>query len=155
MRTAIPRAKAIASCFRWAYITSNEPVVFSIFCVFRTPPDVLQPAWQNRHPERSASHICRITAGLMARSRRTSALLVGRCSSELSGRKLHRTTKKVTSSDRSGAEGPAVLRTTPGKSAFRLLYRQQKLASSVILQARFSAFSQSFSTRRCCASMLW
>jgi hypothetical protein len=32
--------------------------------------------------------------GLYARSRRTSAMLVGRCSWELSGRKLHRKIKK-------------------------------------------------------------
>ncbi len=48
---------------------------------FSTPP-------QNRHPERSASQIYHITEGSMARSRRTPAMLVGRCSSELSGHNL-------------------------------------------------------------------
>jgi hypothetical protein len=48
---------------------------------------------QNRHPERSASQIYRKQKGFKARSRRTPAMLVGRCSWELSGRKLHRKIK--------------------------------------------------------------
>src|ERR1700733_5035107 len=45
---------------------------------------------QGRHPERSASPIYRMTQLLVARSRRTPAMLVGRCSCELSGRELQR-----------------------------------------------------------------
>ncbi len=45
---------------------------------FSTPP-------QDRHPERSASQIYRIMEGSMARSQRTPAMLVDKCSSELSG----------------------------------------------------------------------
>src|ERR1700684_2498033 len=56
--------------------------------VFCTRPDVFQFPPKNRHPERSASQIYRITEGFMARSRRTPEMLVGRCSSELSGHKL-------------------------------------------------------------------
>jgi hypothetical protein len=80
-------------------LSSREPVSFSIFRIFQhPPPDVLQPPWQSRHPERSASHIFRITEGLMARSRRTSAMLVSRCSSGLSGHKLQGD-QKVTGSE--------------------------------------------------------
>ncbi len=43
----------------------------------------------------------------MARSRRTPAMLVGRCSSELSSHKLRGQIKKVTSSDRSVPRFPA------------------------------------------------
>src|SRR5580692_11661052 len=44
--------------------------------VFYTRPDVFQSPLQNRHPERSASQIYRITQGFMARSRRTPAMLL-------------------------------------------------------------------------------
>src|SRR6202046_3732384 len=70
-----------------------EPVTFSIFSRFCTRPDIFQSPRKRRHPERSASQIYRITQGFMARSRRTPAMLVGRCSSELSGHRLQRKSK--------------------------------------------------------------
>ena len=69
-------------------LSSREPVTFSIFSRFVHRPDVFQSPPKRRHPERSASQIYRITEGFVARSRRTSAMLVGRCSSELSGHRL-------------------------------------------------------------------
>src|SRR6201998_26352 len=67
---------------------------------------VLQAPQSSRHPERSASQICRITKGFMARSRRTPAMLPSGYSWELSGRKLQRKLKK--SQAPSEAEGSAV-----------------------------------------------
>src|SRR6201987_3543689 len=65
--------------------------------------------------ERSAPHICRIIEGFTARSRRTSAMLVDRCSSELSGHKLQRKLKSQAPSggdlSRRAVEESAVLRT--------------------------------------------
>jgi hypothetical protein len=60
--------------------SSREPVTFSNFSCF---PHILQ---RNRHPERSASQIYRVHRA-WSRSRRTPAMLVGRCSCELFGRK--------------------------------------------------------------------
>jgi hypothetical protein len=60
----------------------------------------------------------------MARSRRTPAMLVGRCSWELSDRKLQRKIKK--SQTPSEAEGSAVPRTSPGSAEY---YTQTKLSS--------------------------
>jgi hypothetical protein len=67
---------------------------FDLSCLPHIQLAVLQAPQQSRHPERSASQICRITKGFMARSRRTPAMLVGRCSSELSGHKLQGKLKK-------------------------------------------------------------
>jgi hypothetical protein len=55
---------------------------------FLYPTRYFQSPRKRRHPERSASQIYRITQGFMERSRRTPAMFVGRCSSELSGRRL-------------------------------------------------------------------
>jgi hypothetical protein len=71
-------------------------VTFSILSRFCTRPGVFQSHPKRRHPERSASRIYRITERFMARSRRACpersrgnpAMLVGRCSSELSGHRL-------------------------------------------------------------------
>ena len=52
-------------------------------------------------------------------------MLVGRCSWELSGRKLHRKTKKSQTS--SEAEGSAVPRTSPGNAEY---YTQNKIVIS-------------------------
>src|SRR3984957_17175903 len=78
-------------------------VTFSIFSRFCTRPDIFQSPRKGRHPERSASQIYRITQGFMARSRRTPAMFVGRCSSELSGRRLQGKSK-VTGSERSASQ---------------------------------------------------
>jgi hypothetical protein len=77
-----------------ANLSSREFVTFSIFRVFCIQRDVFQSPPETRHPERSASQIYRITEGFMARSRRTPAMLVGRCSSELSGHRLQGKLKK-------------------------------------------------------------
>ncbi len=87
-----------------------DPFVFFVqrSRCFSTPP-------QSRHPERSASEIDRITEGFMARSRRTPAMLVARCSSKLSGRKLQGKLKKLqapTGAQRSRS-GPAVRLSPP------------------------------------------
>jgi hypothetical protein len=63
--------------------------------------------------------------GLMARSRRTPAMLVGRCSRELSGRKLQ---LKIKSHKRRAVEGSAVPRTSPGNAGY---YAQAELSSRV------------------------
>jgi hypothetical protein len=69
-------------------LSSREPVTFSIFsCFLHTQPAVFQA------PDKAVilSEALRrsiANRGLMARSRRTPAMLVGRCSRELSGRKL-------------------------------------------------------------------
>jgi len=69
---------------------------------FLRRPDVFQFPPKRRHPERSASQIYRITEGLWrgveepvpSVAEGTPAMLVGRCSSELSGHRLTRKPKK-------------------------------------------------------------
>jgi hypothetical protein len=74
-------------------LSSREPVTFSIFsCLLHIQTLVFQPRDKTRHPERSASQIYPKQRTL-ARSRRTPAMLVGRCSREFSGRKLQRKIK--------------------------------------------------------------
>jgi hypothetical protein len=93
-------------------------VTFSIFsCFLHIQAAIFQAPRQSRHPERSASQIYRKQRGFMARSRRTPAMLVGRCSWELSGRKLQRKIKK--SQTPSAAEGSAVPRTFLGNTESR------------------------------------
>ena len=87
-------------------LSSREPVTFSIFRVFCTRNRMFFNPKQNRHPERSAARIYSIIKRLMARSRRTPAMLVGRCSSKLSNHELQAKSKK--SQAPSAAEGPAV-----------------------------------------------
>src|ERR1700722_19360839 len=55
---------------------------FFDFPAFLHPTRYFQSPRKRRHPERSASQIYRITQGFMARSRRTPAMFVRRCSSE-------------------------------------------------------------------------
>jgi hypothetical protein len=64
-------------------LSLGEPVTFSI----SHPP-------QSRHPERSAARIYRITDGLWRAVEGPPAMLVGRCSSELSSHKLQAKSKK-------------------------------------------------------------
>jgi hypothetical protein len=65
-------------------------MTISIFRVSTYPNQLCLTPTQTRHPERSASQIYCTTKGSMARSRRTPAMLPGRCSRELSSRKLQR-----------------------------------------------------------------
>src|ERR1700758_5498289 len=99
-----------ANLFGMFFLQSSHKIVILRACdlldLSCLPPirlAVLQAPQSSRHPERSASQICRITKGFMARSRRTPAMLVGRCSRELSSRKLPRK-KKVTNSERSRSD---------------------------------------------------
>src|SRR5271170_7493070 len=73
---------------------------FDLFAFFAPDQMFFSPPPKRRYPERSASQIYRITEGFMARSRRTPAMLVGRCSSQLSGHRLQGKLK-VTASGRS------------------------------------------------------
>src|ERR1700739_4298609 len=68
--------------------------LLDLWCLPHIQLAVLQAPQQSRHPERSASQLCRITKGFIARSRRTPAMLPGGCSRELSGRKLQREVKR-------------------------------------------------------------
>ena len=61
---------------------------FDLFAFFAPDQMFFQSPQKRRHPERSASQIYRITEAFMARSRRTPAMLVGRCSSQLSSHRL-------------------------------------------------------------------
>ena len=99
-------------------LSSREPVTLSIFSCLRIQSAVFQT------PDKAVilSEALRrsiATEGFMARSRRTPAMLVGRCSWELSGRKLQRKIKShKLRPERSVAEGPAVslpVRTHPLK----------------------------------------
>ena len=68
----------------------EEPVTFSdLSCFLHIQPVVLKPPTQNRHPERSASQMDRVTQRLWRGVEGPPAMLVWRCSWELSGRKLH------------------------------------------------------------------
>ena len=51
---------------------------FFDFSCLSTPTQMFSTPPQSCHPERSASRICRVTEGLIARSRRTPAMLIGR-----------------------------------------------------------------------------
>ncbi len=106
----------------------REPVTFSIFSCF------LHPTRCCLVPSRKASSCLPRRAvgakrvadlwhnrGFMARSRRTPAMLVGRCSSELSGHRLQGKLKKsqpTSEADlsRRAMEGSAVPRTTTGNA---------------------------------------
>jgi hypothetical protein len=90
-------------------ISTGEPVTFSIFsCFLHIQPVVLKPTVKIVIPERSASHIGRVTQGLwrgveepvLSVAEGTPAILVCRCSWELSGRKLQHKIK----SHKSGAK---------------------------------------------------
>ena len=89
-------------------------MTFSILRVFCTRNRMFFNPKQNRHPERSAAQIYRITNGLLrvveepvpSVAEGTPAMLVGRYSLELSNHKLQSKLKKVTSSGE--AEGSAV-----------------------------------------------
>src|ERR1700722_21002975 len=90
-------------------LSSREPVTFSIFSRFLHPTRCFESPPKRRHPERSASQIYRIKEGFMARSRRTPAMLVCRCSSELSGHRLRGNSKSHSlRPERSEVGGPAV-----------------------------------------------
>jgi hypothetical protein len=93
--------------------------------MFQSPPE-------RRHPERSASQIYRTIDGFMARSRRTPAVLDGRCSSELSGHRLQGKLKK--SQPPTGAHPDFLLRGTHQRprAAFRKESRM-KVASATNL----------------------
>jgi hypothetical protein len=77
----------------------GELVTFRSFRVFCKRPDVFDPhhgiVILSEAPRRLS-----LNTGLTARSRRTPAMLIGRCSSQLSG---HRKLKKVKASERSAA----------------------------------------------------
>ena len=70
-----------------SFVIPKRSALYSLGCFSSKLP-------QNRHPERSASQIYCTTERFMARSRRTPAMPVGRCSSELSGHKLQGKSKK-------------------------------------------------------------
>jgi hypothetical protein len=50
-------------------VSLGQPVIFSIFRVFCIPNGIFFNPKQNRHPERSAAQIYRITEGLCAKSK--------------------------------------------------------------------------------------
>ena len=118
-------------------LSSREPVTFSIFSRFCTRPDVFQSPPKRRHPERSASQIYRITEGFMARSRRTPAMLVGRCSSGLSGHRLqgnlksHRLRAQPRACPERSRRGSAVPRTFPGN-----VFNRAQRSAFAVPQAR-------------------
>jgi len=96
-------------------------VTFLVLRVFCTRPDVFQFPPKRRHPERSASQIYRIAEGLWRGveepvpnvAEGTPAMLIGRCSSKLSGHRLQVKLKSHSlRPERSEVEGSAVFSTS-------------------------------------------
>ena len=95
-----------------SFLSLGEPVTFSIFRVFRTPNQMFfNPSTKPSSCSSLAKRLADLShnEGFIARSRRTSAMLVGRCYSELSGHK-HKKSQPPSEADlsRRTVEEPAV-----------------------------------------------
>src|SRR3984957_269775 len=102
MKNTFCPATALHGSVALPFVIPRACDFFDLFA-FLHPTRYFSVPSKKGHPERSASQIYRITQGFMARSRRTPAMFVGRCSSELSGRRLQGKSK-VTGSERSASQ---------------------------------------------------
>src|SRR6266702_3140516 len=113
---------------------------FDFSCFWYTPPECFSELPQDRHPERSASRIYRLTEGLqrvveepvLSVAEGTPRMIVGRCSLQLSDRKLQRKIK----SHKLRPGFPATLRWTRLRVRLSRKERRMKFANATNLNRK-------------------